>query len=108
MTHLIAPGSRKMSAAAIAVDTGNVRESTIFTIPPLSCVGATFENANERKFSTSPLGLTGRGEFPSEGGANFVFIFFRLYLYMFEGWLAYCSEKCTAVPLVYAQKRLEI
>lgn len=73
MTRLIAPGSRKMSAAAIAVDTGNVRESTIFTVPPFSCVGATFENANESEFSTSPLGLTGREEFPSAGGANLVF-----------------------------------
>lgn len=72
-TDLIAPGSRKISAAAIAVDTGNERESTILTVPPFSCVGATFENANDREFSTSPLGLTGREEFPSAGGANLSF-----------------------------------
>ncbi len=101
-TILIAPGSRKISATAMAVDTGNERESTILTVPPLSCIGATFENANDRELSTSLFGLTGREEFPLAGGAKFIF---RVYI-LVERQQAHCPGRCTTVLLVYAQKRL--
>lgn len=41
MAYLIAPGSTVTSAAAMAVDTANVDESTIFTEPPDNCVAGT-------------------------------------------------------------------
>ena len=59
-----------MSAAAMAVAAGKVRESTILTDPPASCVGATCDHAKERGLSTRPFGLTGKDEFPSAGGAR--------------------------------------
>ena len=57
-TYLIAPGSTVTSAAAISVEIVKVLESTILTVPPLSCVGCTFENEKANGLGISPFGLT--------------------------------------------------
>lgn len=55
----MAPGSTVTSAAAIVVATVKLLESTILTVPPLSCVGFTFENWKVNGLGTTPFGLTG-------------------------------------------------
>ena len=56
--YLIAPGSMVTSAAAISVEIVKVLESTILTVPPLSCVGCTFENEKANGLGMTPFGLT--------------------------------------------------
>ena len=46
------------SAAAISFEIVKVLESAILTVPPLSCVGSTFENWKANGFGISPFGLT--------------------------------------------------
>ena len=46
------------SAAAISVEIVKVLESTILTVPPLSCVGFTFENEKANGLGMTPFGLT--------------------------------------------------
>ena len=57
-TYLIAPGSTVTSAAAISVEIVKVLESTILTVPPLSCVGCTCENLKANGLGMTPFGLT--------------------------------------------------
>jgi len=57
-TYLIAPGSTVTSAAAISVEIAKVLESTILTVPPLSCVGCTCENGKTNGVGMTPFGLT--------------------------------------------------
>lgn len=79
VTHRTAPGSTVTSAADIAVEIGNERESTILTDPPFSWVACICDNGKENEFGTSPAGLMGRDELPSAGGAvKYTFVIARM------------------------------
>ena len=77
--YLIAPGSTVTSAAAISVEILKVLESTILTVPPLSCVGCTCENEKANGLGMTPFGLTTSVAL-SEGGTYI------------EQWLLLCAK----------------
>ena len=54
----MAPGSTVTSAAAIVFEILKVLESTILTVPPLSCVAGTLESGKVNGLGTTPFGLT--------------------------------------------------
>jgi len=96
--NLIAPGSTVTSAAAMALDTVKVRESTILTLPPLSWVGCILEKEKVNGVSTKPWGLLGSAESSVGGATNDV-----RKISIIGGFATYCWGKCKVLQLVCVQ-----